>query len=161
MIFSTHVLRALIQHSPDVLFAELAKLCDQQLSEVLKIIEAEECIDLLQWRKDKFSARVEEISSLNTTEERVTFPTVNTQSKELMRSNNQRLQMDIIAMKYAFEKQFKVVMLRSFPDKPLNSLVLILQASLLTMHKTAVEEKVCHIGHRDEDKMIVNFMKKG
>jgi hypothetical protein len=31
----------------------------------------------------------------------------------------------------------------------------------MAMHTTAVEEKICHIGHRDEEKMILNFPKKG
>lgn len=161
MICSIHVLRALIQHSPDVLFAELAKLYDQQFAEVLKIIDAEDCIDIVQWINSKFSTRVEEILFLNTTEECLAFPTVKTHSKEPMRGNNQRLKMDVIGMKYTSKKQFEVLILCSFPDKPLNSLIVILQASLLmAMQTTAVEEKICHIGHRDEEKMIFNFPKK-
>ena len=133
MIFSVHVLRVLIQHSPDVLFAELAKLCDQQLAEVLKIIEAKDCIDILEWINSKFSTRVEEILFLNTTEECLAFPTVKTHSKEPMRGNNQRLKMDVIGMKYTSKKKIEAFILCSFPDKPLNSLVVILQASLLCL----------------------------
>ena len=129
MIFSIHVLRALIQHSPDVLFAELAKLCDQQFAEVLKITDAEDCIDMVQWINSKFSTRVEEILFLNTTEECLAFPTVKTHSKEPMRGNNQRLKMDVIGMKYTSKKQFEVLILCSFPDKPLNSLVVDLTQS--------------------------------
>lgn len=145
MICSIHVLRALMQHSPDVLFAELAKLCDQHFAEVLKIIDAEDCIDIVQWINSKFSTRVEVILFVSTTEECLAFPTVKTPSKKPMRGNNQRLKMDVIGMEYTSKKQFEVLILCSFPDKPLNSLVVILQAShTMAMHMTDVGEKMSY-----------------
>lgn len=100
-------MRALMQHSPDVLFAEFAKLRDQQLAKILETVQTSGDDDLLNWIKKELGARAEELLSLKTAQ-CLTPPTVNTPSNEPMQNNEQRLPMAVIEMNNQSKKNFEV-----------------------------------------------------